>query len=47
MAEAFVKTFKSDYASLDKLENRQEVMSKLPGWFDDAPHRGLKMMSPR
>ena len=51
MAEAFVKTFKRDYASLDKLENMYEVMAKLPSWFDDynenAPHQGLKMMSPR
>ena len=51
MAEAFVKTFKRDYASLDKLENMHDVMSKLSGWFNDynenAPHKGLKMMSPR
>lgn len=51
MAEAFVKTFKRDYASLDKLENKLSVMSKLSGWFNDyndnAPHKGLKMMSPR
>src|SRR3990167_11279334 len=51
MAEAFVKTFKRDYASLDKLENMHDVMSKLSGWFDDynenAPHKGLRMMSPR
>lgn len=51
MAEAFVKTFKRDYASLDKLESAIAVMAKLAGWFDDynenAPHKGLKMMSPR
>jgi putative transposase len=51
MAEAFVKTFKRDYASLDKLENALDVMSKLSSWFSDynenAPHQGLKMMSPR
>ena len=51
MAEAFVKTFKRDYASLDKLENKHDVMRKLTRWFDDynenAPHQGLKMMSPR
>lgn len=51
MAEAFVKTFKRDYASLDKLESSIAVMAKLAKWFDDynenAPHRGLKMMSPR
>lgn len=51
MAEAFVKTFKRDYASFDKLANARDVMSKLASWFDDynenAPHQGLKMMSPR
>jgi transposase InsO family protein len=51
MAEAFVKTFKRDYASFDRLENAREVMSKLPTWFNDynenAPHQGLKMLSPR
>ena len=51
MAGAFVKTFKRDYASLDKLGNMHDVMSKLAGWFEDynenAPHQGLKMMSPR
>lgn len=51
MAEAFVKTFKRDYASFDKLMNKHEVMSKLSVWFNDynenAPHQGLKMLSPR
>ena len=51
MAEAFVKTFKRDYASFDQLENAIDVMNKLSGWFNDynenAPHQGLKMMSPR
>jgi putative transposase len=51
MAEAFVKTFKRDYASFDRLENALDVMSKLSDWFNDynenAPHQGLKMMSPR
>lgn len=51
MAEAFVKTFKRDYASFDRLENAFDVMGKLAGWFDDynenAPHKGLKMLSPR
>ena len=51
MAEAFVKTFKRDYAAFDQLENAHSVMSKLSGWFEDynvnAPHQGLKMMSPR
>jgi len=35
MAEAFVKKFKRDYASFDKLENAHDVMSKLASWFDD------------
>jgi putative transposase len=51
MAEAFVKTFKRDYASFDRLENQYEVMGKLSSWFNDynenAPHQGLKMLSPR
>jgi putative transposase len=51
MAEAFVKTFKRDYASFDRLENALDVMSKLSSWLDDynenAPHQGLRMMSPR
>jgi putative transposase len=51
MAEAFVKTFKRDYTSFDRLKNAIDVMSKLSGWLDDynenAPHQGLKMMSPR
>lgn len=51
MAEAFVKTFKRDYVSFDRLENACDVMSKLAGWFNDynenAPHKGLKMLSPR
>lgn len=51
MAEAFVKTFKRDYASFDKLENTISIMHKLSNWFNDynenAPHQGLKMMSPR
>lgn len=51
MVEAFVKTFKRDYAALDQLENKYEVMKKLSTWFKDynenAPHQGLKMLSPR
>jgi putative transposase len=35
MAEAFVKTFKRDYASFDRLENAIDVMSKLSGWLND------------
>lgn len=51
MAEAFVKTFKRDYVYLNKLENARSVMEQLPLWFEDynerAPHKGLKMRSPR
>jgi putative transposase len=51
MAEALVKTLKRDYASFDQLENAISVMAKLPYWFNDynenAPHQGLKMLSPR
>ena len=51
MAEAFVKTFKRDYVYLNQLETAESVMRRLPTWFDDynelAPHRGLKMRSPR
>jgi transposase InsO family protein len=51
MAEAFVKTFKRDYVYLNQLETAESVMQQLPTWFDDynevAPHRGLKMRSPR
>jgi transposase InsO family protein len=51
MAEAFVKTFKRDYVYLNQLETAESVMRQLPTWFDDynevAPHRGLKMRSPR
>ncbi len=51
MAEAFVKTFKRDYAYLSDLKSESEVLSQLPAWFEDynenAPHKGLKMMSPR
>lgn len=51
MAEAFVKTFKRDYVWLGDLSCAQRVMEQLPGWFEDynenAPHKGLNMMSPR
>ena len=51
MAEAFVKTFKRDYVWLGDLSCASRVVEQLPGWFDDynenAPHKGLKMMSPR
>jgi putative transposase len=51
MAEAFVKTFKRDYVWSGNLQDAQTVMAQLPGWFEDyneqAPHKGLKMCSPR
>jgi len=51
MAEAFVKTFKRDYAYLADLPNVQAVLAQLNGWFEDYnehhPHKGLKMLSPK
>jgi putative transposase len=51
VSEAFVKTFKRDYVYLNRLDDAETVMRQLPNWFEDynenAPHKGLKMMSPR
>lgn len=51
MAEAFVKTFKRDYVYINDLSSAQRVRDQLPGWFKDynenAPHKGLGMLSPR
>jgi transposase InsO family protein len=51
MAEALVKTIKRDYAWFGDLKDAETVMGQLAGWFEDynenAPHKGLKMMSPR
>ncbi len=51
MAEAFVKTFKRDYAWFGDLKDAATVMGQLEKWFEDynenAPHKGLKMKSPR
>ena len=51
MAEAFVKIFKRDYVYVSELPDAQTVLAQLPLWFNDynenAPHKGLKMMSPR
>ena len=51
LAEAFVKTFKRDYISLREASDAITLMNHLPEWFEDynenAPHKGLKMMSPR
>jgi len=51
MAEGFVKTFKRDYVHVNRLDNARVVLEQLPGWIEDynevAPHKGLKMKSPR
>jgi putative transposase len=49
--EAFVKTFKRDYARLSILPDAETVIALLPAWFEDYnevhPHSGLKFLSPR
>lgn len=51
MAEAFVKTIKRDYVSINELVNAQTVMESMKKWIEDyneiAPHKGLGGMSPR
>lgn len=51
MAEAFVKTFKRDYVWLGDLSTAERVREQLTAWFEDynenAPHKALKMKSPR
>ena len=51
MAEAFVKTFKRDYVWLADLSSANRVREQLNTWFEDynenAPHKALKMRSPR
>lgn len=51
MAEAFVKTIKRDYASINRLSDARSVISQLRGWVEDyneyAPHKGLRWLSPR
>lgn len=51
MAEAFVKTFKRDYVAFGDRQNAFQVIQQLPKWFNDynelAPHKGLRMLSPR
>ena len=51
IAEAFVKTFKRDYARLSILPDAQTVIVVPPAWFEDYnevhPHSGLKFLSPR
>ena len=51
IAEAFVKTFKRDYARLSILPDAETLIALLPAWFEDYnevhPHSGLKFLSPR
>jgi putative transposase len=51
IAEAFVKTFRRDYARLSTLPDAATVITLLPAWFEDYnevhPHSGLKFLSPR
>jgi putative transposase len=51
MAEALVKTMKRDYVWFGDLRDAETVMGQLHRWFEDynenAPHKALKMMSPR
>jgi putative transposase len=51
VCEAFVKTFKRDYARVQPRPDATTVLQALPTWFEDYnelhPHRGLRMRSPR
>ncbi len=51
MAEAFVKTLKRDYASINVLAEASQVIKMLQEWIEDynenAPHKGLGWLSPR
>ena len=51
IAEAFVKTFKRDYARLSILPDAVTVIALLPARFEDynevRPHSGLKFLSPK
>jgi transposase InsO family protein len=51
IAEAFVKTFKRDYARVHPLPDAATVLRQITGWLDDYneshPHSGLGMISPR
>lgn len=50
MAEAFVRTFKRDYARVNSVADAPTVMSLLPGWFGHYnrvhPHKALGYRSP-
>ena len=49
LAEAFVRTFKRDYARLNPLSDAGNALGQLGGWFDDYNHplSGLGIRSPR
>ena len=51
VSEAFVKTFKRDYARVNPRPDAIAVLQRLPEWFEDYktvhPHSGLRMRSPR
>ena len=51
MSEAFVKTLKRDYASINILADADTILDLLPGWIEDYcevhPHSGLRFRSPR
>lgn len=51
MAEAFVKTFKRDYVSVNPLPDAMTVIAQLPSWFEHYnalhPHKALGYRSPR
>ena len=51
MAEAFVKTLKRDYASVNSLKEARQAMAMLKDWIEDyneyGPHKGLGWLSPR
>ena len=51
MAEAFVKTFKPDYARVSPRPDATSVLRQLDGWFEHYntvhPHKALGYCSPR
>ena len=51
MAEAFVKTFKRDYARVNPRPDAASVLRRLESWFDHYntvhPHKSLGYRSPR
>jgi len=51
MAEAFVKTFKRNYVSVNPLRDAITVIAQLPSWFEHYntlhPHKALGYRSPR